>query len=507
MLAKRWTYPTCATLLLGCAWLTGLMAAVPRGVFFSGDGGLKFLMVQQVLAGRWVPWLELPQPSWMQDFWANGSQPFQPPFVQEIAGHWYPSFDWLFPVATAPFVMMLGSTGLLVLPALGVVGTWIAFHDLARRLRVQPTGVFVSLSLLVFACPLAFYGAIFWEHAPAVALSFWGFADAVLGWSYGSERRAYRCGFLLGLAGWLRPELVVFGFATIAASWTREQAGRVSRSTGAFAATLLLHAIWNRASSGHWLGVHAVQVVDSDVPLEHWLSEAVVRGQIMLQLLLETTNFCWAALFSAAFVIWTPGSPNQRRIIAYAALVVVLTVVGVACIVPNWGGLQVGPRYLLAIVPVLGLPVALAADRLTRMSRRWVILLGIVWSCHLPAAWHNVTSGTDRFVAHMENRILPSMAPLSRYSEDAIIFGHHWAAMEMASAYPPGRPIATVTSPVELRALTSAALDAGHSVLLVDGPEYPRFAPPLTTLSGARLSWKVLGERGEYVVLRGTTTP
>lgn len=507
MPAKRWTYPTGATLLLGCAWLMGLTTAVPRGVFFSGDGGLKFLMVQQVIAGRWVPWLDLPQPSWMQSFWADGLKPFQPPFVQEFSGYSYPSFDWLFPAATAPFVVTFGSAGLLILPVLGVVGTWIEFQALAQRLRVGPTGVFVSLSLLVFACPLVFYGAVFWEHAPAVALSFWGFADAVTGWCYHTQRRAYRCGVLLGLAGWLRPELVVFGFATIAASWTHKQRVRVSRSLSSFAAMLVLHALWNRASSGHWLGVHSVQVVNSDISLQHWLSESFVRCQIMLRLLLESTAFCWFALASAIFVVWSPESPNHRRIVAYAALVVVITLVGVACIVPNWGGLQVGPRYLLAVVPVLALPVALAANRLTQMSPRWAIVLGIVWSCHLPAAWHNVTSETDRFVAQMEHRILPSIAPLSRYPEDAIIFGHHWAAMEMAFAYRPGRPIATVTSPGELRALTSAALDAGHSVLLVDGPEYRRFTPPLTTLSGDRLSWEVVGERGEYVVLRGSRPP
>jgi hypothetical protein len=504
---KRWTYPTFATFLLGCAWLMGLMTAVPRGVFFSGDGGLKFLMVQQVLVGRWVAWLDLPQPSWMKDFWASGLYPFQPPFVQEISGHWYPSFDWLFPAATAPFVMAFGNAGLLVLPAAGVVGTWIEFEALARRLRVRPGSMFVSLSLLVFACPLAFYGAVFWEHAPAVALSFWGFADALTGWCYRSQRRAYRCGLVLGLAGWLRPELVVFGFAAIAASWTHDQRGRVGRSMGAFAAVLLLHAVWNRASCGHWLGVHALQVVDSDVSLQHRLSEAFVRGHIMLRLLLESTDFCWVAFASTVFLIWFPESPNQRRIVAYVAIVVSFTIVGVACIVPNWGGLQIGPRYLLGIVPVLAVPVALAADRLTRMSPRWAILLGIVWSCHLPAAWHNVASGTGRFVAQLEDRILPSIAPLSRYPEDAIIFGHHWAAMEMASACRRGRPIATVTSPVEVRAIASAAFDAGHSVLLVDGPEFRRLTPPLTTLSGGRLTWEVVGERGEYVVLRGTRPP
>src|SRR5690606_34653823 len=89
-------------------------------------------------------------------------------------------------------------------PVLGLLAVWARFVVLLRTLRVGAVPSTVALALLVFATPLTFYAATFWEHTPAVALAFAGYADLLLLERDARRSRALRAGLLLGLACWLR---------------------------------------------------------------------------------------------------------------------------------------------------------------------------------------------------------------------------------------------------------------------------------------------------------------
>ena len=487
---------------LGCAWLIGLLSSIPEEVYFSGDGGLKALMVRQLLAGDWAPWLALDEPRWVRALWDQGMYPFRPPFVHALEGRWYSSFEWAFPTLSAPAYALAGDRGLYALPVLGLLAVWARFVVLLRTLRVGAVPSTVALALLVFATPLTFYAATFWEHTPAVALAFAGYADLLLLERDARRSRALRAGLLLGLACWLRPEAMVFGACALAAQLPSSQRRAVAMAGASFAAVLGVYFVFNRATYGEWLGVHAIQVLERPQDSATRLTEAIGLAGGLRDIWLEHMPLTWAAL---ALVGTTLASRSPLGAIARRTVVVMLLAfLGTVIVVPNNGGMQIGPRYLLLLVPLTALLVALGVHQLAHAPRlaRWSALLVLIGLGGL-SAHENLGARSSRLADKYATRILPSVSAIERHPEAGVMFGHHWAALEMTHGID-GHPVVTVSSLAQIDRAVQAMVQHGHEVLLVDGPDGRRVRVGGRQRHGeVWIDWTVISERGQYHVLHG----
>ncbi len=494
--------PPAVVMGFGAWWCAGLIVAMPENVFYSGDGGLKGLMVQQLAAGHWVPWLEFDEPEWLRALWNTGMFPFSSPFAYRIDGEYYASFEWAFPALAAPGYRLAGYRGLYFLPALAVVFTWVRFTSLARHLGARGAATTVGLSLLVFATPLSFYAGTFWEHAPAVALAFAGFAD-LLQLDDQRRSRALRAGLWLALAAWLRPEAVIFGVAAVGVALSGAGWRRAVPAAGCLAIILGLSVVVNLLVYHHWLGVHAIESLERLSSLNERYDASVELAERLGDQWVEHVQLTWLAMVLIGGMLSVKGGGGRavRRSVAVA----LITFVGVAAIVPNDGGLQIGPRYLLLLVPLMALVTALGIEHLRRGPAvvRWVLTAAVCVTI-VVGAKTNLNERSEEFRRNCTAFIAPPMRAIASRPHAGLVFRHQWGALEMAMAMQ-GRPVVTIESGPELDLAVEAMIEHGHEVLLVDGPNDRRF-----NFTGARrhgrveVNWRVLSAAGEYGVLLGT---
>lgn len=209
-------------LLLIAGMLFTLRLQIIRGeeVFFTGDGGVKTLMVRQFAAGNWRADLQLMAEPWVMQLWERGLYPFGPQFVYEIEGRHYIQYPLLFPVLTAPLYKRFGFRGQTVIPLVGIWIVWGVFLLLCRRQGIELVGTAFGLVGLIFASAFTLYSAMFSEHTLSVGLSFAGLTFALPPIARETTRlEAIIAGLLLGCSVWLRPESGIFILGAIAAMW------------------------------------------------------------------------------------------------------------------------------------------------------------------------------------------------------------------------------------------------------------------------------------------------
>jgi hypothetical protein len=336
---------------VGCAYALLLVTRAQRGVFFSGDGGLKALMAKQYartgLFGMSLQ-LTIPAEPWVVSLWDEGLYPFEPPFVYRVGSAHYIAFPPLFSMLTAPFLEWFGWRGLYALPLFGVWATLAGVVVICSRLRIDPIASAIAVSAAGLASPLAPYGAAYWEHSLALGLGTIGMATLTKP-ADSSAVRGLLAGVLGGLASVLRPEILLFfavlvgGFMAFPGDSTLRK--QVSRAVASCSVCVGLFAVLNLYVSGSPLGLHGRQVMTAYLgPL--------VPGTAARALLLY---FLLASYFPLALVapfVWLvprdPPIPSMRRLVVSTMVFALL----LPFFVPNDGGLQWGPRYLLVLVPV-----------------------------------------------------------------------------------------------------------------------------------------------------------
>ena len=406
--------------LVFVAFAVALAAVLPRpDVFFSGDGGLKALVVRQHIAmGPHVD-LRLSAPAWVQHVWASGLYPFGPPFVYlTAAGARVPTYPPLFALATAPFVSIFGWRGFYVLPALGVVSTLLAVACASSRLGLRSAGAITALVVAGAASPLVLYGAMFWEHAPAVGLAAIALALLVRA----GDGRAFAAGVIGGATAALRPEVALFCvvlLVTFAAMPTKE----ITRRRALFAAlggtlALAVIAAVNVSLYGSIVGLHAKQTAAHEM-------NALEIGAGHARLLAQT----FPAALVAPLVVFLPDRGRLRFARRLAIACVVFFVV--ACLfLPNSGQRQIGPRFLLAIVPA----VALVSGAI--VSTRTRALGAVLGVAVLAGVWLDAVSGVRRLHAHYEHHTLPALELARHRPESVVAFTHQWLAQDLEALMP-----------------------------------------------------------------------
>jgi hypothetical protein len=374
----------------GAVFTLYLQSLVPGEVFTVGDAGVKFLQTRQFAAGQLHSDLRLPAEGWVRSLWrADGLYPFLPPIVFPVGDRYLPVYPPFFPLLSAPPYRLFGWRGLYLLPLVGTWATWLLLRRACRAWRAPPAATAAAVFALIFASPLTYYSATFWEHAPAVALTFAGF---VLLWAQPFGRapgrgQAFAGGALLASAAWLREETLALvgllcGLALLRrwAGWRLLAPLGLPAVAGLVLPCVVLFAV-NTALYGFPLGAHSPYVLRPTSWRQVW---AVGGSTLRLLSAYLVAHFPLVAFCAAATPVLLLGRrPRARSDGARVALVLglcALFVVAVAYAARNPGGRQWGPRFLLPVLPLLCL---VAAQALAAASRRgggwrWTAWLGFL---------------------------------------------------------------------------------------------------------------------------------
>lgn len=479
-----------ATLLASVAFSLAAASTAREGVFYSGDGGVKFALARQFAQGDLHADLRLPAEPWVADLWARGLYPLEPPFAYEIDGRRYVKDPVFFPLVTAPLLAALGWPGLYVLPVASLWAIWIVFLLLARRLQVGPVTSSLALAAVVFASPLTVYGAMYWEHTLAVALAFGGIALLVTD----EEAPAWRCvagGVLVALSAWFRSEhywlVAVLALLAVASRPLGLGLRRVPLVLAGLIVPMAALIAVNVALYGHPLGAHAFQITQPLGAVVRVTNAAATEGRL-LRLLVEYFPLAIPAAAVAFANVGRQPLEHQRRgstaarLLAWTSL---LYVVLLPAILPRpetggEGGKQWGPRFLLVAVPMLCALVALSAPRLAAL--RSATLRAVVAAAFAAAfamgAYRNAWAGTRELERDYAGRMRPLLEFLRSDPARVVAASEQFAAQEMIELAG-DRRFFFVKSPEDLEHLAVATLRNGQGRFLLLSDQIVQGAGPI----------------------------
>lgn len=225
-------------LIMGLFLAVGLanVAMIERETFYSGDSSVSYL---QILALRRnapgdlsvplsaetmsAPRSHFPLQDGRSDPNFLAGRIDQTAFVHHASGRWYVSHPLLLPLLSWPFVALLGSWGLYVLPLISGLVVIALLGKVATRLGVDPV---LPCGILALATPLIFYASEFWGHTPAAAL-FLGAVFLTMEPDFASRpARGILAGALLGIASAIRSEMLLV--ASLWLLWMPLMHGRAS---------------------------------------------------------------------------------------------------------------------------------------------------------------------------------------------------------------------------------------------------------------------------------------
>ena len=346
----------CTSMLLSGGWR--------EEVFFSGDGGVKLLLIKQLAHGALGTTLHLAGSPAATRLWSEGYYPFEPPFVYAVHGAHVVGFPMLFLALTAPFFRAFGLWGLYVVPALAV---WIwahRFHHTIRVLGVSETSALLLVIAATFCTPVIVYGSMFWEHSLGMALAF-----AAIEYMCTFERAPKSAavtllyGLVAGLSVWLRPEaIVVLGVVSAVVLFMPESRRVAHRGwfVVGVCVSVVAFAACNVALYGRPLGLHGEQAFAGLTMWRRFKKALYHVGFLSGQeLVRDPTVVIVVAILSA----WAQDRSRPIPAPVRLSALLVVTVGLVACFVPNNGGEQWAARYLLVAMPIGFVAFALLVAR------------------------------------------------------------------------------------------------------------------------------------------------
>lgn len=466
----------CAAILgLAGLYTLILVGLMPGPVFFSGDGGFKLWIVERLLADGYSPALAVPEQPWMAQLWADGLVPVTAPFVADLGDGPSVTFSLPFLALSGLPNELFGWRGLFLIPLLALWATWwVAYRAAARAIDAPQTATLVTL--LIVASYLTLYGAMFWEHTLAVALVALGlFTGPLVGKV--DPRVAGAVGVAAGAASWLRPEAGLLAAILAVAGLASARARPAARWSFLIGVTVAigLFVVHNLVIYGVPLGAHGEQVLDGSAPTGVSFSAALERGRSMGALLVVHAPAVWAVLALTAVAL-VKGRRLSRSAVATIAVLVCFAAV-LPVIVPNAGGKQWGPRYLLVAVPLLWFLIVELLGQLADSRRVTGFVLAAVAVCGLLV---NGFGGASLLIDEADHRIHPLMAQLEGIAPDAVAVTHQDTALELGALWqvmPFVRAISSDEAGLVADAMVGAGLDSLVWVFLVDqAPSQPAFA-------------------------------
>ncbi|EKU96461.1 hypothetical protein Lepto7375DRAFT_0463 [Leptolyngbya sp. PCC 7375] len=446
-------------ILVGILFTLSLQKYTQGGVFFSGDGGLKALLSQQLAAGNWHFDLRLSAPGWVVELWKQGLYPFTPPYVYERFDNYFITFPFPFPALTSIFYSVLGYWGLYVVPLLALWLIWLRFFQIGQQLKWRADVLAIALSILIFASPLTLYGAMYWEHTLAVSLAFWGIT-ILLGpkGATTSNIQVFLSGSLIGLSVWFRSEFIclaaiVVGFtlwqwvSPKMLSWLPILHGKGHLFISGLLLSMLVFFGLNQMIYGHFLGIHALQVVEES-SIRQQLSQAMANYQQLLNALIKYFPFTLWVLTIAVLTGFRKPRYFRYQIITIWLILLLFTLAVPLIIPPGAGGKQWGARFYLILVPLLTLIGGTYLNQVLTCLRGWRYYLTIssLTIVFLAGAYLNVYNGTvanygDRATASVSlsrnyGPIAPAITAITEHSSPYIAMSHQFVAQQLWVATP-----------------------------------------------------------------------
>jgi hypothetical protein len=409
--------------LLVVAACVGLSVFVMRntryGVFFSGDGGLKFAMVLRHAQGSLDSVVPVPAEPWARQLWRAGLEPFGPPFAYPDGDLLRVVFPPLFLLLATPAFVVLGPLGLFSLPIAGFAGSLGAIILVARRLGA---GFWAAAGAVVtaIASPLILYGAIFWEHTLAAALAI----VAVRLFLASGRGAALLSGAVMAVASAVRPECAVFAFALFAVFAVVARDRRRAALASVVLVAWLACSMFRDVTAGVGpVGLHGRQ----------WQFD-LVRGLEQSRALIALFFGSFPAAVAGLLALWPSRCRTDREAYALCAASL-LTLVMVPFFVPNLGGKQLGPRYLLLLIPPLAVCAGSALSRALRSGRTALACaIAIAWGVAMMRGGQvNLIDFRRDLERDYAMRIAPALAFVRERPERVVVFTHQWNALEFAS--------------------------------------------------------------------------
>ncbi|MEL6250049.1 MAG: dolichol-phosphate mannosyltransferase, partial [Cyanobacteria bacterium J06627_15] len=454
------------------------------GVLFSGDGGLKALLAQQMGAGNLSLDLQLPAADWVQELWRSGLYPFTPPYAYEVGDQYFITFPFTFPAVTAPFYALLGYRGLYVVPLVSLWVIWGRFWYVCHQQRLTAGVTALALAGLVMASPLLPYGGMYWEHTLAVALAFWGLT-MVLARSQTLTGNAIG-GSLIGLAVWFRPEFLclvaALGAVACLSLWIPLGGFRLKLShlvallVGMGLSVAVFFGI-NLAVYGHPLGIHSVQIVEES-SVSQQIFQARDSYQQLLTALFRYFPLVILALAAPGVRRWLLSEGTSPRTTTVLLLTGVLFAIAVPLIVPpGAGGKQWGPRFYLILIPMAMLVIAQLLAQLCASSHKVTRGVGLAAfallfavGVHMNALNGVVRTYNDRqtqsiSLARNYAPVAPAVQALSTEPLPWVAMSHQFVAQQLwASA--PDKTFFRTETPEALYQLAQALIGQNESEFL-----------------------------------------
>ncbi len=383
MKLKYFSFPL-VIILVGIVFTLYLQGKVLDGVYFSGDAGLKALLAKQLGSGVLRFDLIVPEITWIKDLWNDGFYPYNEPYVYNVAGKYYITFPYTFPLVTAPFYALFGERGLYIIPLISCWLVWLFFYLDCIKLKFNQFLTSLGLILLIFSSYLTIYSAMYWEHTLAIALCFAGLSLwCIFSYPKGNSKLfAITSGVLIGLSVWFRPEFlcmiaVITGIIIVVAiepllskiPITKiiplQEISFLAQQKMLFLSSMFLSVagffISNKLIYGYALGIHGIQVVEKPSIKERIIDTWHNFSGMTLTLpeYLPVINF--VLLYLCGYFILKLLSRknfelNFKLIVAYLASL--LFIIAVSILVPVGtagsiaGGKQWGVRFLLILVPI-----------------------------------------------------------------------------------------------------------------------------------------------------------
>jgi hypothetical protein len=429
--------------LFSVLYLAFLVSSAQPGVFFSSDGGIKYLVVRQLTEGHGYKYIYLPQPQWVQHIWANGFFPFRPPFLYPDKQGYLFVFPPAFQIVSSFFYAHFGNAGLYVIPVTSTLLLWLSFVLLLRRCGVRPNKIAIGLFILVFCSPLTLYGATYWEHMTAILLLFSGLSFLVRSSSgppssspHSSDPPssgplpAIALGLLSGLAAWFRPEALMmnalYGLAVLYLFIRDRQ-----RSSVFFIIGIALGAgsflLFNQIELGSFFGIHSRQVLENSIeggvevnPFRNFIANNGINIRHFLFILL---------LLPVIFVWLRHKRQLEFRTRLLIGIVVIFCII-TPFMVPNDGGRQWGARYFLPVITVSLVALLLIDKQWNRKLSGWFLTILVLFTAY--SFQHNTyKGGVKTLVWENHHRISPSINFINNRPGDVVIVSLPYIAMEL----------------------------------------------------------------------------
>ena len=223
-------------LVLGVYVLGALWFAQTRSIW-SPDCGARLVQIQSILQHPPQWWITYPGAG-LDPQHENSPLSF---YEHNHDGKTYVFYSFLYALLNAPLFQAFGYFGLAILSIVGGVGSVLATHALAVRLRLRmPLVPAIAMGL---ATPLALYSVVFWDHALLTALGTVVVVLALRGAA--TNRGAYwlAAGAVLGAGLWLHEILAPYVPALLLGAWWLRSRHSWAKHSGLFLAGVLLFAV------------------------------------------------------------------------------------------------------------------------------------------------------------------------------------------------------------------------------------------------------------------------